>query len=140
MNFYFIGEECRDTPHDIKGCHYWTYFPKQNGTCFLLNSCADLVVSNHTEVFSGDRDCDPTDFILALGETLEKNIVALKEAKTAVERFVDVQVPPEPYRKRKVRAAANDCTEFTVFVNQRKFLKKITNDIIFTLIIIIHYF
>ena len=129
MNFHFIGEACRDTPHDGFGCHYWTFIgprldllntslslSEQNRTCFLLNSCADLVASNQTEVVSGDRDCDPTDFLLALGEPLEKNIVALKEAKIAVERYA--------YRKRKVRAAASDCTEFTVLVNQSEFFQK----------------
>ena len=83
---------------------------EQNRTCFLLNSCAD---TSNRGVISGNRDCDPLNFILALGETLDKNIVALKEAKISLERA---------YGKRRKRAAASDCTELTVFVDQRKFL------------------
>ena len=128
MNFYFIGRACRASPPDGKGCRYWTYLPEQNislpiseqtRTCFLLNSCANLTVSN-PEIVSGDRDCDPLDAILALGETLDKNIVALKGAKTALEGYNG---------KRRKRDAASDCTELTVFVNQRKFF--LTNNIIF---------
>ena len=120
MSFYFVGQACRDTPPDVKGCHYWTYFPDhtvplvdQNRTCFLLNSCANLVVSNST-IVSGNRDCDPLDFILALGETMAKNIFALKEANSVIEAVT-------ADRKRTIRAAASDCTEFTAFVNQREF-------------------
>ena len=51
----------------------------------------------------------------ALGETLEKNLVALKEAKTSLERA---------YGKRRKRSAASDCTELTVFVDQRRFFLK----------------
>ena len=120
MNFYIIGRACREYS-DGEGCLYWTYFPEQNislpiseqkRTCFLLDSCANLTVSN-PEVVSGDRDCDPLDALIALGETLDKNIVALKEAKTSLERY---------YGKRRKRAAASDCTELIVFVDQRKFL------------------
>lgn len=121
MSFYFIGEACRDTPADGKGCHYWTYFPDytvplvdQNRTCFLLNSCANFVVSNST-IVSGNRDCDPLNFILALGETLAKNIVALKKANAAIEAVTAAD------RKRTIRAAASDCTEFIAFVNMREF-------------------
>ena len=125
MNFYFIGRACRAFPPDGKGCRYWTYLPEQNislpiseqtRTCFLLNSCANLTVSN-PEIVSGDRDCDPLYAILSLGETLDTNIVALKEAKTAVERSLF-------YRMRNIRAAAGDCTQFSVFVDQREFFFK----------------
>ena len=122
MIFYFTGRACREFSPDYgKECLYWTYLPEQNvslpiseqtRTCFLLDSCSNLTVSN-PEAVSGDRDCDPLDAILALGETLDKNIVALKEARE--------KLPPQPYRKRKVRAAASDCTELIVFVDQRKF-------------------
>ena len=109
--------ECRDTPADDgKGCHYWSYFPDQNRTCFLLNSCANLVVSNST-IVSGKRDCDPLDFILALGETMANNIFALKGANTVIEAVIAA-------RKRTIRAAASDCTEFTAFANQREFFIK----------------
>ena len=118
MNLYFIGRACRELPG--AACSYWTYLPEKNvsspiseqtRTCYLLDSCANLNVSN-TEIVSGDRDCDPLDAILALGETLDKNIVALKEAKTSLEGYNG---------KRRKRAAASDCTELTVFVGQRKF-------------------
>ena len=120
VNIYLIGQSCRDSPADGKGCRFWTYFPRiiptradseQNRICFLLNSCANLVVPPPAEVVSGDRSCDPLDFLIALGQTLTNNIVALKEAKTAAE----AKITPT----NDVTGAKN-CTEFVVFVNQRK--------------------
>lgn len=60
------------------------------------------------EVVSGERSCDPLDFLLALGQTLTNNIVALKEAKTAVE----ATITPEDV------TGAKNCTEFVDFVNK----------------------
>ena len=105
-------------PADGKGCHFWTYVtfdpfgPAQERTCYLLNSC-DKVIQPQAEVVSGERDCDPLDFLLALGEILANNIAALKGAKSAVKAVI-------LSRRRKVRAAATDCTEFVVLVEQRK--------------------
>ena len=70
-----------------------------------------MTVSN-PEAVSGDRDCDPLDALIALGETLDRNIVALKEAKTSLEGYIG---------KRRKRAVASDCTELIVLVGQRKF-------------------
>ena len=114
-----IGQSCRDTPADGKGCQFWTYFPRiiptrsdseQNRICFLLNSCAKLALPPPAEVVSGERSCDPLDFLLALGQTLTNNIVALKEAKTAVE----ATITPEDV------TGAKNCSEFVDFVKKRK--------------------
>ena len=118
-NIYLIGQSCRDSPADGKGCRFWTYFPRiiptradteQNRICFLLNSCANLTIPPPAEVVSGQRSCDPLDFLLALGQTLTNNIVALKEAKTAVQATITP----------KDVTAAKNCTEFVGLVNQRK--------------------
>ena len=116
---YLLGNSCRDIPGDGKGCRFWTYFPRiipsraapeQNRICFLLNSCAERVVPPPGQAVSGERSCDPLDFLLALGQTLTNNIVALKEAKTAVE----ATITPNDV------TAAQNCTEFVILVNQRK--------------------
>ena len=108
----FVGQSCRDAPKDGKGCHFWTYFPappegEQDRICYLLNSCAELTVPPPKQVVSGERSCNPLDFLKALGQTLTNNIVALKEAKKKVEATINTE-------------AASDCTEFIDFVNQRK--------------------
>ena len=106
-------------PAEGKGCHFWTYVtsdpfgPAQERTCYLLNSC-DKVIQPQAEVVSGERDCDPLDFLIALGEILANNIAALKGAKTALEVAATS-------RRRKVRAAATDCTELIALVEQREF-------------------
>ena len=119
VNIYLIGQACRDSPADGKGCRFWTYFPRiiptradseQNRICYLLNSCANLFLPPPAEVVSGDRSCDPLAFLIALGQTLTNNIVALKEAKTAIENTI---TPNDV-------TGAKNCTEFVDFVNQRK--------------------
>ena len=49
-------------------------------------------------------------------DQLDKNIVALEEAKTTVRGYYGY-----PYRMRNIKAAAGDCTQFTVLVDQREF-------------------
>ena len=119
VSIYLSGQSCRDIPGDGKGCRFWSYFPRiipsraapeQERICFLLNSCSNLLVPPPGQAVSGERSCDPLDFLLALGQTLTNNIVALKEAKTAVEATI---TPNEV-------TAAKNCTEFVILVNQRK--------------------
>ena len=106
---------------DGKGCHFWTYFPRiipsraapeQKRVCFLLNSCSNVVVPPPGQAVSGERSCNPLDFLLNLGQTLTNNIVALKEANTTVE----ATITPNDV------TAAKNCTEFVILVNQRKSL------------------
>ena len=66
-----------------------------------------MTVPPPKQVVSGERSCNPLDFLLALGQTLANNIVALKEAKKKIEATINTE-------------AASDCTEFLDFVNQRK--------------------
>ena len=111
VNIYLIGQACRDSPADGKGCRFWTYFPRiiptradseQNRICFLLNSCANLFLPPPAEVVSGDRSCDPLAFLIALGQTLTNNIA------------VENTITPNDV------TGAKNCTEFVVFVNQCK--------------------
>ena len=99
-------------PADGKGCRYWTYFPKQKRTCFLLNICEKKQVRYEEEALSAQRSCDPLDFMLALGKTISINIDSLKEAKNAIESGV---------QKRKNGGAVTNCAKFITLVEQRRF-------------------
>ena len=54
-----LGQACRDSPPDAKGCHSWSFVP-QNKTCFLLrNRCDEKDKKNEKGVVSGKRKCAP---------------------------------------------------------------------------------
>ena len=105
----YLGQLCSGMPAD--GCRYWTYFPKQKRTCFLLNSC-DMKIEKG-QVLSGKSSCDPLDFMKGLGKTISINIAALKEAKRAIEALTEG-------RKLIPRAAVTSCNEFVAFIEQRE--------------------
>ena len=51
----FLVQQCRERENEE--CRFWTYFPQQNATCYLLDSCYKLFTQ--AEVLSGDPSCDP---------------------------------------------------------------------------------
>ena len=119
MSFYSIGRLCRDG--DGKSCSFWTYVTygpfgpaQQDRTCYLLNSC-EKVVQTQGEVISGERSCDPLDFLKSLGEILFNNIYALKGVKQAVDAMT---------RRRTERSASINCTEFVVLIKQSEFTQE----------------
>ena len=117
---FATGQLCRDTPEDGKGCRYWTYFPKQKRTCFLLNACDQKIDGYGEEALSAERSCNPLDFMLALGKTLSNNIAALKEAKRAIEAEA----------RGSNGGGATNCAEFITLVEQRWFSKEMIKCII----------
>ena len=114
---FATGQLCRDTPEDGKGCRYWTYFPKQKRTCFLLNACDQKIDGYGEEALSAERSCNPLDFMLALGKTLSNNIAALKDAKRAIEAEA----------QSSDGGGVTNCADFITRVEQCRFAQALKN-------------